>query len=314
MEVIGRKARWGAEQRLEFIEFISYWEGSINRSHITEHFGVSVPQASIDLANYQRIAPHNLQYDLSSKRYVAARDFDCKLIKPNADRYLGQLNALTTKVVESAETWLGDAPAADVIPIPTRRVDPNILRSMLAALRAKLSIEIEYQSLNPAATNTAWRRITPHALASDGFRWHIRAYCHRNSRFKDFLLSRCCGTGNEGAPGPSAEEDSQWSTYLNVELVPNPRLSASQKKAVELDYAMNGGRVVLPVRLALLYYFDKHLRIDLTSQPGPETYDDARKSPIVVANVTEYEAALLAIGVQRRKADSMDSTVITQLK
>jgi WYL domain len=308
MEETGRKTRWGVEQRLEFIEFISYWEGAINRSNITEHFGVSVPQASSDLTAYQKIAPQNLQYDLSSKRYVAKVEFDCKLIKPDADRYLGQLTALTTHAVDSKNIWLSDVPVADVIPVPTRRVDPAILRSVLRAIRARQSIEIQYQSLNPATPNTMWRRMTPHAFASDGFRWHVRAFCHRNNRFKDFLLSRCSGTRQEGSPGALADQDTQWSTYFNVELVPNPRLSPSQKKAVELDYAMHKGRVVLPVRFALLYYFDKHLRVDLVPQLEADPEYDARKTPIVVANVTEYEAALTTVGVQRRPTNQSQLT------
>ncbi len=300
MDDAGRKTRWGAEQRLEFIEFLSYWEGAINRSHITEHFGVSVPQASNDLAAYQKIAPENLHYDLSSKRYEATAKFECKLIKPDADQYLGQLTAFTTHVVDSKDTWLSDAPVADVIPVPRRRVDPVILRSILQAIRTKQSLEVEYHSMNPEAPDSKWRRITPHAFASDGFRWHVRAFCHRNNRFKDFLLSRCCGTRNEGNPGARAEEDTQWSTYFSVELVPNPELSSKQKRAVELDYAMLGGKVVLPVRVALLYYFDKHLRMDLASQSKGEGQLDPRKTPIIVANIGEYDAALRSVGVARR--------------
>ena len=52
--------RWGVEQRLEFIEFRLFWEGGVNRSDITRYFGVSVPQASKDLSQYQAIAPDNI--------------------------------------------------------------------------------------------------------------------------------------------------------------------------------------------------------------------------------------------------------------
>ena len=51
------KIRWGAERRLEFIEFRLYWEGGIRRADITEKFGVSVPQASADIGAYQLTAP-----------------------------------------------------------------------------------------------------------------------------------------------------------------------------------------------------------------------------------------------------------------
>lgn len=44
--------RWGAEQRLEFIEFCLFWEGHVNRSYLMDQFGVSVNQASTDPNRY----------------------------------------------------------------------------------------------------------------------------------------------------------------------------------------------------------------------------------------------------------------------
>ena len=67
--------RWGVERRLEFIEFRLFWEGRLNRSDITDFFGVSVPQASKDLSLYQELAPGNMDYDKSEKRYVAGPGF-----------------------------------------------------------------------------------------------------------------------------------------------------------------------------------------------------------------------------------------------
>ena len=258
------KPRWGAEQRLEFIDSICFWEGEINRSDITQRFGISAPQASTDLTAYQQAAPGNLHYDLSAKRYLATAEFKPRFIKPNADRYLAQLTALATDVISLEDTWLSRPPEMSVIPIPRRKVDPLILRAVLRAIRSLRSIEIEYQSLNTATPEPVWRWITPHAFASDGFRWHIRAFCHRDNAFKDFLLSRCCGTRAEGEPGATPEADGEWSKHFDVELKSNPKLSPNQRKAVELDYDMRDGVVTLPVRLALLYYFDKRLRAQIT--------------------------------------------------
>lgn len=80
--------RWGIEQRLEFIEFRLYWEGGINRSEIIDFFGVSVPQASKDLSQYQELAPENIVYDRSQKRYFPASGFKPRFLKPDATRYL----------------------------------------------------------------------------------------------------------------------------------------------------------------------------------------------------------------------------------
>jgi len=294
------KPRWGAEQRLEFIDFICFWEGEINRSDITQRFSISAPQASTDLTTYQQAAPGNLQYDLSAKRYLATTEFKPRFIKPNADRYLAQLTALATEVISLEDTWLSCPPEMSVIPIPRRKVDPLILRAVLRAVRARRSIEIEYQSLNTATPEPVWRRITPHAFASDGFRWHIRAFCHRDNAFKDFLLSRCCGTRSEGDPGTTPDADLEWSSHFEVRLKSNPNLSANQRKAVELDYDMRDGLLTLSVRLALLYYFDKRLRADLAQSPNPNAKSDAREIPVVVANRDEYEKCLKSMNKNTR--------------
>ena len=74
---------WGVAQRLEFIEFRLFWEGFINRADLVGFFGISVPQASKDLALYQERAPGNLEYDKRSKRYVAADKFVLRFLNPD---------------------------------------------------------------------------------------------------------------------------------------------------------------------------------------------------------------------------------------
>jgi hypothetical protein len=61
-----RNIKWGAEKRLEFIDFRLFWEGAINRVDIMDQFGVSVPQASKDLSLYQEKAPNILLHQLLS--------------------------------------------------------------------------------------------------------------------------------------------------------------------------------------------------------------------------------------------------------
>ena len=75
-----RSLRWGEERRLEFIEFRLGWEGGVRRGDIRSLFGVSEPQASKDLTEYQKRAPNNAIYDASAKRYVASPSFVIKHI------------------------------------------------------------------------------------------------------------------------------------------------------------------------------------------------------------------------------------------
>lgn len=62
--------RWFVRYRMAWIAETLCVFGFINREHLMRKFGVSQPQASIDLKAFQRLHPHALYYDLSAKRYV----------------------------------------------------------------------------------------------------------------------------------------------------------------------------------------------------------------------------------------------------
>jgi predicted DNA-binding transcriptional regulator YafY len=278
------KLRWGAEQRLEFIEFRAFWEGGVNRSDITDRFGVSVPQASNDLTQYREMAPDNLVYDASAKRYVAAPDFKPRFLSPNPDRYLSQLRAKAERIIRLDETWIGAAPPAEAMPIPARRVDADLFRRLLAVMREKQSVEVRYHGMSRERPDAMWRRITPHAFGSDGLRWHVRGYCHVDDNYKDFILSRWRGLRDVAPPGAGAELDKDWQATFQVVLRHNPELSPSQQEAVAWEYDMPKGQVALKVRKALLYYLRKRLRLDVE-------HDTPAERPVVVANREEFESA-----------------------
>jgi predicted DNA-binding transcriptional regulator YafY len=162
---------------------------------------------------------------------------------------------------------------------------------VLAAIRGKGGVHIEYQSTSPENPEPIWRWISPHAFGFDGLRWHVRAFCHRDHRFKDFILGRCLAVREQGPAAAPAGDDWQWQKYFEVILQPNPDLTDGQRRAVALDYNMNDGKIAVPVRYALLYYFNKRLRLDVG-----ERFDKPRERPVVVSNQKEFQAAL-------RKAD-----------
>jgi hypothetical protein len=278
--------RRGPEQRLEYIEFRLFWDGAVNRSDLIERFGVSVPQASNDLTAYRQLAPENVTYDLSAKRYVPTATFRPRFLKPNPDRYLAQLRAISDRILDVSDTWLSGLPDTDVVPIPSRRIDAAVLRALLYATRSRKSLQIEYQSTNPKHPDPMPRWISPHAFGFDGMRWHGRAFCHLDNRFKDFILGRCLGARDEGEPAASAEKDWLWNTTFNVVLQANPELGEGHRRAIALDYDMTDGQIVVPVRLALLHYFYKRLRLDVAHPEKP------RQRSLIVPNRIEFEAAL----------------------
>ncbi len=279
--------RWGVEQRLEFIEFRLFWEGSINRADIVEHFGVSVPQASKDLTLYQERAPGNLEYDTRGKRYVAAAKFVLRFLNPDPYVYLAQLRSVVEGSVPAHDSWIAALPTADVALTPKRDIDIEALRLILDAVREGGSVEIFYQSMNKLRPDPIWRRITPHAFGYDGFRWHTRAYCHLEKKFKDFLLPRILGVRGRDKAGAAGEQDWLWNNYFDVIIGPHPDLTESQKKVVAKDYGLDHGSGVLAVRYAMLFYVLKRLGL-----LGDAAKQNARTQHIVALNRKETEAAL----------------------
>jgi predicted DNA-binding transcriptional regulator YafY len=282
-----RQLRWGVEKRLEFIEFRLFWEGSINRSDLVDQFEVSVPQASNDLSRYDELAPGNMAYDKSEKRYVRSSGFKPALLEPSADQFLAQLQINLSGGTTTAGSWLASPPAMDTLPTPRRAVSVNVLRSLLASVSNRQALEIYYQSMNPDHSDPIWRWITPHAFANDGFRWHIRAYCHVDDKFKDFLLSRILKSRKSAEAKALASDDRFWNEKLKVSLIPNPKLAEPQRRVIAMDYGMRDGRIEIPVRMALLYYFKKRLRLDVAA-----ALDRPQEAPVVVENGADFESAL----------------------
>lgn len=263
------KIRWGTERRLEFIEFRVYWEGGIRRADLTETFGVSVPQASSDLSLYQELAPGNIGYDSSEKKYVATGEFVPKFCDVSAEKYLAYLKDSAGERLQLADSWMSQIPAAEAMQLPARQVRPEVLKQLVSAVRKKRSIEVSYYSLNKDRAERTWRRISPHAFAFDGMRWHTRAFCHRDGKFKDFVLSRCDGVRAEDAPGRDPKEDQLWNERVTVVLQANPRLMPHQRAALEEDYNMADHLLCLTVRRALLFYLERFLRLDYPDEGVP---------------------------------------------
>jgi hypothetical protein len=253
---------WGAEARLKFIEFRLYWEGRINRGDLQSHFGISTPQASLDLKAYTKLAPGNFYYDKQRKAYFSTNCFKPVLISPNAKDYLSQLELISTENDSpfSHASFIGEIPSFDITQSPRRIVDAETLRTILRAINENIALEIQYQSMS--RIDPIWRWIAPHALASDGFRWHIRAYCFEKNKFIDFVFGRILGIRAERESKIDSSADLEWDSWLELKIGPNPALSEAQRKGIELDYGMREGTTELVIREALRHYVKQQLGLN----------------------------------------------------
>jgi hypothetical protein len=254
-----RLAAWGQERRLEFIDFRLYWEGRLNRSDLVDFFGISVPQASLDLAKYQEMAPKNAIYDRTEKTYLATDAFTPVVTSPDTNPYLNQLLAVKSEILADNATFFGWMPPVGAVKFPARPLSAPDLRMILSAIRTRRIIRMSYQSMNqPAPTE---RSIAPHAIAFDGARWHIRAYCYERRAYRDFVFGRILKIALGGASDVDPANDSIWRTEIEAVVEPHPKLSMQQRKAIELEYGMVKGCLVLKIREALLFYLLHHLSL-----------------------------------------------------
>jgi predicted DNA-binding transcriptional regulator YafY len=123
-------------------------------------------------------------------------------------------------------------------------------------------------------------------MAYDGFRWHVRAFCHSRSRFLDFVLGRIVEVASLEEVGAVVSEDIEWQTMLTLVLAPHPDLTAGKRRAIELDYGMTDGEGKLTCRQALLSYTLKRLGLNGPLSQSPEAQQ------IVLKNKAELESFL----------------------
>lgn len=291
------KPRWSMERRLEFIEFRLFWDGRVNRGDLIDHFGISMPQASSDLTQYQEAAKGNIVYDKTAKAYVASSSFKPVFFSPSADRYLAELRLLDASLSSEGESWVGKHPAYSIVPPLRRRLDPKTLRSILDAIRTSSSVEVKYQSFS--GPEPRWRRITPHALAFDGSRWHVRAWCHTHLDFRDFVMGRVLGMRGAKPDEIDTCTDLGWNTQVELRLGPHPKLADGARRVTELDFGMEDGVIELTLRACLVPYFVRREGLDRNP-----TRVSPKKQQIILLNREEVAHAIQKVGVSLPIAES----------
>jgi len=260
------RMRWGVERRMAFIDFRLYWEGRINRADLTDFFGISVPQASNDIQKYIELSGGSINYDKKAKCYYPENTFTPKFISPSSDSFINELLSIELNLLTEDGSYIKSIPSFSCLPLPHRTIEPTTLFRVSQAIKNKMALYIEYQSMN--REEPTGRLVSPHALGFDGFRWHVRAFCHERQEFRDFVFARIlsisgdCAIDRERALQSDSINDSDWHNMISVRIGPHSDLNNAQKRAIELDYGMTNGEVVINVRIAMCFYLLKQLGLN----------------------------------------------------
>jgi hypothetical protein len=238
-------AGWSERQRLLFVERLLFWRGTINRRDLCDHFGISLPQATKDLVAYTTLNAGACRYDVRRKCYVASPKMQTVLQEPNFSEAMEMIGAAMVLGPESGEFVLGFSR-------PSRVADQVLHRKLSLAASGRDCVEVAYWSVRSGEAEKRW--ISPRGFGFDGLRWHVRALCHREDVFKDFVIGRFQSVGRLKPCRQSDRVDAAWLEWETLCFEPSRDLSANQRTALEMDYGMQDGRLELTVRRAMRIY------------------------------------------------------------
>jgi hypothetical protein len=86
----------------------------------------------------------------------------------------------------------------------------------------------------------------------------------------DFVFARVLNVIGSEESNVDPTQDAAWQRELNLLIAPHPDLTEGQRRAIELDYGMKSGCVVLKTREALLFYVLHLLGFDETGARRPQ--------------------------------------------
>ena len=243
------------KQRLAFIDFSLQYFGQISVQDLIKKFAAGLAASNQDFHIYRCLASENLQLNHEAQQYHRLPSF--KALFPHD----------AESVLHGLANGFGDGLSQPLNPSQfcfdaIKLIHPNteVIASIMRAIQHHRAIQICYVSTSSGESE---REFVPHALINNGQRWHVRGYDRSNQRFSDFVVTRIKqinGSDSAVFVHESAEADTNWQKVVEFSLIPHPSLAYPE--AIELDYQMTKGELVIQCRAALVSYLLRQWSVD----------------------------------------------------
>lgn len=254
-------------ERLAYIEFRLYFLGEVGRADLRKRFGVAPAGATRDLALYKELFPDNIEFNTISKTYVIRESF-----KPAFEH-------IQERVLTALSQGFGDGvnPVAGALiscemPMALIRPQIHVLAPVTRAIYMGKAVRLQYNSHTSGASE---REIVPFAIATDGLRWHARAFDRKSQDFRDFVISRMNETKILVDGSVEKHEisacDNQWNRIVELALVPHP--DRNHPEITTNDFGMRDGVLNLKLRAAMAGYVLQQWHVDCS--PDHSIKDEA---------------------------------------
>ncbi|EKO3558053.1 WYL domain-containing protein [Vibrio metschnikovii] len=283
--------------RIAHIDFTLLFKGEAVRADLVDRFSIAAAQATKDFTLYRELAPGNIEYDQKLKLHKRGEAFeplfDYDVVRTLATISQGYGDGFTGKV---------KPPLACEAPYHLNKPSLSIVAKVTEAIHKGKALRITYVSLSSGETT---REIVPHTLVDNGLRWHVRGFDRKHGEFRDFVLTRIKAAAvlEYSTLSPSIvkeseleSQDRQWNRFVELELVPHPRIEHSE--AIELDYGMTGGVLKVEIRAASAGYLLRQWNVDCSTNAtlqdgGAQLYLKNRATLYGVKNI------MLAPGIEK---------------
>ena len=264
---ISESATW--RERLEFVELLAYFHGTVSREEIMNRFHVSAASATSVLSMYNKKAPENLSYNVRLKYYETSKSF-----KPVFD-----VRMLTERIPVYTMPKL-HKPADDNAVARIALISRSIQRIQ--------SLTITYSS----ASGKSARQIVPVAFADNLLRWHLRAYDRKRERYSDYVFGRIQEVspieGDTIKAHEHPDNDKQWHSFIDLKLRAHPYNLVDAR-----SFDMGNEIYTIKIRAAMAGYFLQVWNVDCShgaNLKGPK-YHYVLTNIEEVAHVSDLDLA-----------------------
>jgi len=254
-------------ERLAYIEFRLYFLGEVRRADLMKRFGVAPAGATRDFSIYKELFPDNIGFDSVSKIYVIRESF-----APAFEHVLERvLTALSQGFGDGVNPVVGSLIPCE-LPMALNRPQVHVLAPVTRAIHLGKAIRLQYFSHTSGASE---REIVPFAIATDGLRWHARAFDRKHQDFRDFVFSRMDKTevlvDGKVEKHEMSAQDIQWNRIVELALVPHP--DRKHPEITAKDFGMYDGVLHLKLRAAMAGYVLRQWHVDCS--PDHRLADEA---------------------------------------
>jgi len=268
------ESRLNTDAGLRVVELLLLWEGRVRNARLRAMLGIHFTTASRLVAAYRELNPGAAEYEASTKSYVASPSIKAALTDGTVEEYLALVDrtrACTDPVVRVLRD-LGD-------------LQPTLFALLHRACEDRIGVHIVHGSMR--SPKQSEREIWPHSLVQAGRRWHVRAWCAEAEAFRDFSLGRIHDARLLDAERPAQADplrDTDWQTFVDLQLVAHPELSREQQRLVQDEYFKGASTRGMTERGALLPYLIHDLRASLdVAKELPPSFQLAVADPIALA-------------------------------